>query len=235
MVLTFYKIYGSGFFPCYNQSKAVKMSDVSQLDKLASTPTSLLTWYAKDGRLEFTGPVIYRWLAKTANYLNSEFGENSGSLIVFDLPQSWRTAFWVVGAKLAGSEVSFSLNDVASADLVVTASANTAAEILSEQLGLPVLLQDLGPLALRWMGPLVPGAADAIAEINSQADGLIFSISTDFHLPAVSLPKGTGPVFLTSGEANYIEHTWAAWSCGRRVVWVEPGLDAASIQTQELA
>ncbi|MDO5060383.1 MAG: TIGR03089 family protein [Actinomycetaceae bacterium] len=233
--MTFYKIYGSGVSPCYNQLKALKMSVISQLDRLASAPTSLLTWYAKAGRLEFTGPVIYRWLAKTANYLNAEFGEDSGALIVFDLPQSWRTAFWVLGAQLAGSEVSFSLNDASSADLVVTASAPTAADILAEQVGLPVLLQDMGPLALRWLGEPVAGAADAIAEINSQADGFLFPVSAGFQVAGAVLPEGAGPVFLTGGEANYIELIWAAWSCGRRVVWVEPGLDAEGIRAQELA
>lgn len=210
------------------------MSDVSQLDKLASTPTSLLTWYAKDGRVEFTGANIHRWLAKTVNYLCAELGEDAGALVVLDLPVSWRTAFWTLGVQLAGCEVSSSLAEADAADLLVTASAEVAEQLLAEQPGLPVLLQDLGPLSLHWLGAPVTGAADAIAEINSQPDGLVFPISAGFSPVLPVLPEGAGPVFLSANDPQYIALMWAAWAQNRRVVWVEEGLDVAAIRAQEL-
>ncbi|MCS4484048.1 hypothetical protein NXS08_00890 [Gleimia sp. 6138-11-ORH1] len=210
------------------------MSDIPQLAVLSKTPTSLLVWYAKDGRIEFTGPNIYRWLAKTCNYLCEELGEDSQGLLVLDLPPSWRTLFWSLGAALAGVEVSFSPLEVDSADLFVTNNHEVATKVSADQVGLPVLLQEMSPLALGWLGEPFSAGSDAIAEINAQPDGFIYPPIK--FVPSVSFEHSdtTEPLFLEAGEANYVELIWKAWETGRRVVWIEPGEDIPKIRQQEL-
>lgn len=217
--------------------KAQKMFTTTHLEELKRKPTSLLTWYSSTGRVEFTGPVIARWIAKTTNFFCSEFGEDSGASVVLDLPVSWRRLFWQAGAGFAGVNCLTSSVSVSEAEMVVTNQAEKALLLLENDPGLPVLLQEMGDLALRWNGQQVPGTLDAIAELSSQPDDLVYSAS-DFPLPntpgELSAYGDQAVVFLTTSPLDFVELTLAAWKELRRVVWVEPGLDIARVKQQEL-
>lgn len=211
------------------------MFTLTHFRTLQHTPTNLLTWYSPAGRLEFTGPVITRWIAKGVNYFCSEFGEDSQAEVVVDLPHSWRTLFWRLGAAFAGINCVSKASDCA--EMVITSSTQTALKLLADDPGLPVLLQDMGELSLRWMGIEVAGALDAIAEVSSQPDDLIYApceiALPDLREEVSSLNRG-GVLFITTDPVNYLELTLTAWTLGLRVVWVAPGLNVETIVGQEL-
>lgn len=208
----------------------------SHLDKLNHWSGSALTWYTSEGRLDFTGPNVYRWLAKTTNFLISEFGESPQALLILDLPPSWRTLYWLTSAGLAELAVTTDRSLVDEADLVVTTDASFASALVEEQPGLPVLLQDLGPLSLRWMGPTVPGALDAIGEISAQPDTLVYPASgeaTDLVESDFIFPEDVQAVVITKAEPDYATRIWHAWSVGKRALWADASLDIEAILKQE--
>lgn len=211
------------------------MLDPNVLTWMESTPSAVLTWYTKSGRLEFTGPVMARWLAKTANYVDEVLGgEQPG--VALALPASWRTLVWATGAGLAGGSVSITAApDLSSFDIFVTSSEDEARAAATDDPGLIVLLQDLGMMALGWSGDMPDGVSDAIAEVGSQPDGLAFTGAVPARLPegepSPSLADGNQPV-VVRGEP-YIGSIWEAWRGQRPAIWIEPGLDTDAIMAQE--
>ena len=211
------------------------MLEPKVLTWMESTPSAVLTWYAKSGRLEFTGPVMARWLAKTANYVDEVLGgEQPG--VVLALPASWRTLVWATGAGFAGGSISVTAKpDLSSFDIFVTDSEAEAGAAVADDPGLIVLLQDLGMMALGWSGDLPEGVGDAIAEVGSQPDGLAFAEAFPAQLPkgepSASLEVGNQPVVI-HGEP-YIGPIWNAWRAHKPAIWIEPGLDTNAIMAQE--
>ena len=142
---------------------------------LSSTPSPSLTWYGAH-RVELSGPVLARWLAKTANLLGGELspglfggGESaSPPTIRVDLGRSWQGVVWEVAAVFSG----WSPIDEGGADVCVVADASAAAEALAAGSAW-VLAHDLAPLALSWRGgALPPGVLDALGELMAQADAV---------------------------------------------------------------
>lgn len=211
------------------------MLDPNVLTWMESTPSAVLTWYSQSGRLEFTGPVMARWLAKTANYVDEVLGgEQPG--VALALPASWRTLVWVTGAGLAGGSVYIiSEADLSRFDIFVTSNEDEARAAAADDPGLIVLLQDLGMMALEWSGDLPDGVSDAIAEVGSQPDGLAFAGAVPARLPqgepSPSLEAGNQPV-VVCGEP-YIGSIWEAWRLQRPAIWIQPGLDTDAIMAQE--
>ena len=142
---------------------------------LETNNAAVLTWYSTEGRVEFVGPVMSRWVAKIANYVVETFGEGEQPSVVLDLPDSWRTVAWAAGAGLAGARVTISDSaDLSQADIFVTADEGVARQVAESDPGLIVLLQDLGLMATSWEGELPEGVEDAIAEVSGQPDYLLW-------------------------------------------------------------
>ncbi|MDO5034498.1 MAG: TIGR03089 family protein [Actinomycetaceae bacterium] len=209
------------------------MLDPSVFAWMSKNPAPVLTWYTSEGRLEFTGPVMVRWIAKTANYVVEMFGEEAA--VALGLPASWRTLVWATGAAFAGASVSVSDNsDLSVADLFVTADEDAASRAASEDPGLVVLLQDLGMMSFGWAGDLPSGVEDAIFEVNIQPDSLVVdvvpaSLPIGEEVPAPAQAEGTEVIV----GSPYMGRVWQAWSEGRAVVWIEEGLDVDRILSQE--
>lgn len=152
--------------------------------RLFARPGPALTWYGADGaRTELGGPVVARWLAKTANLLGTElagslFGEfpspsgaacedaegSPAGIIRVDLGCSWQSLVWTVAAWLSGwtvvgpasiSAPGDSLRDEGDATVWVVASLDAAA-VEAAETGVWVLAHDLAPLALGWSGEPLP-------------------------------------------------------------------------------
>lgn len=152
------------------------MADLARLvDVLSSCHSPALTWYGAE-RVELSGPVLSRWLAKTANLLLGELdpglfggaGRTSAPTIRIDLGPSWQGVVWEVAAGLCG----WQLVDEGGADVGVVADASAAAGALAEGTGV-VLAHDPAPLALSWGGGELPeGVLDALGELMAQSDAL---------------------------------------------------------------
>lgn len=206
---------------------------------LETNNAAVLTWYSTEGRVEFVGPVMSRWVAKIANYVVETFGEGEQPSVVLELPDSWRTVAWAAGAGLAGARVTISDSaDLSQADIFVTADEGVARQVAESDPGLIVLLQDLGLMATGWEGELPEGVEDAIAEVSGQPDGLAFVEVQDADIPEGMTTPGagdpTGPVvIMTDAPKDYIGRIWQAWVSGRPALWADPSLDTAQILEQE--
>lgn len=167
------------------------MTDLQRLvDVLSSCHSPALTWYGAE-RVELSGPVLARWLAKTANLLVGELdptlfgvaGRTSAPTIRIDLGPGWQGVVWEVAAILSGWEVI----DEGGADVGVVADASAAAGALAEGTGV-VLAHDLAPLALSWGGGELPeGVLDALGELMAKSDAL------EVDPGEVEVPERWGP------------------------------------------
>lgn len=215
------------------------MFNSSVQEWLEANNAAVLTWYSTDGRVEFVGPVMSRWVAKSANYLVETFGEGEEPSVVLSLPDSWRTVAWAAGAGLAGAKVTVSDSpDLSEADVFVTADEDVAARVAEEDPGLIVLLQDLGLMTTSWEGELPDGVEDAIAEVSGQPDGIAFVDVQDADIPGGMPAPGAGDptghvVIMTDAPRDYIGRIWQAWISGRPALWVDPSLDIDRILEQE--
>ena len=185
------------------------MSDLSRLvDTLGRTSGPALTWYGEE-RVELSGPVLARWLAKTANLLGGDLspdlfggvGPGSAGTLRLGLGATWQAAVWEVAARLSGWQVI----DEGGADVCVVADARAAAEALDNGAAW-VLAQDLGALSLSWRaGGLSAGVLDALTELAAQADALEVEPGDvgwpGEWGPAVEVPPGTRRL-LTMGGAD---------------------------------
>ncbi|MDO5049515.1 MAG: TIGR03089 family protein [Actinomycetaceae bacterium] len=215
------------------------MFKTSVFDWMQENPGAVLTWYSPEGRLEFTGPVLSRWIAKVANYIVETFGEDEEPSVILDLPDSWRTLVWATGVGMAGGRVTVSDSaDLSDADIFVTTDEGVAGETADSEPGLIVMLQDLGLLATSWQGDLPDGVDDAIEELNGQPDALTFASVHDANAPS-GMPvsqdvAADGPVVvMADAPGDYIARTWAAWASQRPALWIDPGLDTQHILRQE--
>lgn len=71
----------------------------------ASSPA--LVWYSRRGRIELSGAVLARHLAKNAAFLEAECEGGSSSGVVIDLPVDWKMVTWALGTLLAGAPLAF--------------------------------------------------------------------------------------------------------------------------------
>ena len=177
------------------------------VQRLTDKPGPVLTWY-RGGRIEMTGPVLARWLAKVDNYLGSEFAFGE-SLYHLSLPECWQKAVWEAALLLRGWESA----DMAEADLVITDDPELLAEAAG--LGAAVLAQPTDPLGLRWNAELPAGVTDAPGALLSQSDfseysldvGPLWAAETNL-LPG--LPTPPGRVFLQRPDARTLLQLWGA-------------------------
>lgn len=158
-----------------------------------------LTWYASQenpdvpmSRQELGGPVLSRWLAKTANLLGTELADlfddsPTPRSILIDLPHTWQEIIWAIAASIMGWDLYFPTqeNPTPSAhttDVLVTntASPHSAAHIEHALThGTDVLVHNTTALALSWNGALPPGAIDALEAIMSQPDALVVDLAPE--------------------------------------------------------
>ncbi len=166
----------------------------------------LLTWYST-GRVELTGPVLARWIAKVDNYLDSEFafGEDRFHL---DLPDCWQKSIWEAGLLLRGWQPS----PAEDADLIVSNNSETLRAAVAA--GAVALAQPTDPLGLHWNDSLPAGATEAPGELMTQSDqpvnplpnGPLWAEETNL-LAGIPLPPGR--TFLQTPDTRKMLQLWA--------------------------
>lgn len=142
---------------------------------LSSKPTPVLTWFeplsAEEKpreRVELSGPVARRWLAKTDNFLDSEF-PYGGETFTTLLPAHWRAPFWVMTPWLRGMALQ-PPKHASDFDLVVSNDTSYLESVFDEGGPDALIAQTLDSFALQWPGDLPGGLLDGTADILSYGD-----------------------------------------------------------------
>ncbi len=235
----------------------MRLSDL--VTQLSAHPGPALTWYGRDGaRTELGGPVVARWLAKTANLLGTElagslFGEfpspsgaagedaegSPAGIIRVDLGCSWQSLVWTLAAWLSGwtvvgpasiSAPGDSLRDEGDATVWVVASLDAAA-VEAAEAGVWVLAHDVAPLALGWSGgPLPEGVLDALGELMAQPDGLAVDPGVDWRVDGAEAGDAQRVLVPAGDTAATARQVLAQWAAGRSVVAVDQQIAAGDDQ-----
>lgn len=151
-----------------------------------------LTWYddSRGERIDLSGKTLANWVAKAANWLETEMALAPGDVVRLDLPADhWRTIYWSLAAWTRGltvttdddADASVSLDsetDSAAADLVEPAAALAASPLQAMPDAMP---PPVGPVPLDGAtlsddvasGSRVFLSTTAIADIPSVAAALI--------------------------------------------------------------
>ncbi|MDC4232660.1 TIGR03089 family protein [Actinomyces sp. B33] len=215
------------------------MTDLPALiSSLASSPGPALTAYAPH-RVELSGPVAARWLAKIANLLADELADpfspdpRPGRLRAALDP--WQRVVWETAARGMGWEVLGSRpgpRPLAGDVLVSHEDDEEVAAALAA--GAWALLQPRDFLAFGWDGADLPdGAVDALAAIMSQPDSLVCApptptpsleaaVAEGLRGEAPVAPVGGTRVALVTTGPSYPSRVLDQWLSGRSVVLVDP-------------
>lgn len=184
------------------------------VDRLNDISEPLLTWYS-EGRVDLSGPVLARWLAKVDNYLDAEFPFGGGTFHLA-LPDCWQRTIWEAGALLRGWEPAA---DPLAADLVISDDASVLEQ--AGAAGLVAVAQPTDPLGLQWVGALPPGVVDAPGELLSQSDDPLASLDTgplwaieSTLLAGLEVPPGR--VFVQAPNTRQLLQLW--WNGGSALV-----------------
>lgn len=142
---------------------------------LSSQPAPVLTWLGNKQaggeqreRVELSGPVARRWLAKTDNFLDQEFPYGASEFVAL-LPAHWRSPFWLLAPWLRGLK-QVPARDAADADLVVSNDIGFLEGVVDEGGPDAVIAQTLDSFALAYPGTLPPDLLDGTADIASYGD-----------------------------------------------------------------
>lgn len=131
-------------------------------------PISQLSAGEARGRVELGGPVARRWVAKTDNFLDSEFPFGATSFVA-NMTQHWRTPFWIATAWMRGLEM-HPVADGTGVDLAVSTDLYYL-EALQDEGGPDVLVvQSTDSFAFAWQSELPFGITDGTADVMSFGD-----------------------------------------------------------------
>lgn len=142
----------------------------------------VLTWFSpreapngEDGtpgvreRIELSGPVARRWIAKTDNFLASEFPFAAESFTTYFPSPHWREPFWITACWLRGMHFT-TPRRADTLDLAVSSDL-TVLQTMQEEVGPDVLVaQNTQSLALSWPEDLPFGISDGIADVMTFGD-----------------------------------------------------------------
>lgn len=144
---------------------------------LSATTGPALTWLEPisqissgqpRGRVELGGPVARRWVAKTDNFLDSEFPFGATGFVA-NMTQHWRTPFWIATAWMRGLEM-HPIADGTGVDFAVSTDLYYL-EALQDEGGPDVLVaQSTDSFAFAWPGELPFGIIDGTADVMSFGD-----------------------------------------------------------------
>ncbi|MFZ1382843.1 MAG: TIGR03089 family protein [Scrofimicrobium sp.] len=138
--------------------------------RITDVSEPVLTWFTLNGeeRIELSGPVARRWIAKTDNFMASEF-PYGGERFCIVLPPHWRTPFWLLIPWMRGMRLE-TPHIAADVDLVVSADSGFLQAVADEGGPDALLAQNLDSLALSWPGELPGTLLDGIADVMTYGD-----------------------------------------------------------------
>lgn len=160
----------------------MKQLDATSLTALLSPkPGPVLTWFGEQlepqtdssprvgrERVELSGPVARRWLAKTDNFMASEFPFGATSFSVFLTPH-WRAPLWIAACWMRGLRQRPPRN-LDQVDLAVSDDLRFLTT-LQDEIGPDVLVaQTPESFAFAWPAELPFGITDGTADVMSFGD-----------------------------------------------------------------
>lgn len=159
-------------------------------DRLSKRKAQVLTWFGpgkpsepanQRERVELGGPVARRWLAKTDNFLDSEFPFGATEFSVL-LPNHWRTPFWLIAPWLRGLKLCDG-GDASGADMAISNDIDYLTTLSDEGGPDTLIAQTTDSFALAWPEALPFGILDGTADISSYGD----EVEVPFAAPADAL------------------------------------------------
>ena len=128
----------------------------------------VLTWVVPEGRIELSGPVARRWIAKTDNFLASELPYGGERFCVL-LPTHWRYPFWLIAPWLRGMEL-VSTEEATDTDLVVSDDLDFLRATAEEGGADTLVAQSTDSMVTSWGANLPPELLDGIADVMTHGD-----------------------------------------------------------------
>lgn len=199
------------------------------IDDLAATASPALTVYCAE-RVELNGPVLARWLAKTANLLGNEFdpslfGPADAPARIHVRVGLWQDLIWTLAARSMGWLSIDDEADLSIGDLLVVSEVDEGAAFAAER-GVAVLAQQPDFLAFSWAGDeLGRGIDDALAALMAQADSL--EVPVPDNAPSIEqiashpVRAASSPRWCASTRTDPLCAAVGAWCAGAGLVLVD--------------
>ena len=131
-------------------------------------PEPVLTWLGPGQRIELSGPVARRWIAKTDNFLASELPYGGERFSVL-LPNHWRLPFWLAVPWLRGMTL-VSPGEAVDIDLVVSNDLGFLQGVRDEGGPDTLVAQSLDSMNTSWGPDLPPEFLDGMADVATFGD-----------------------------------------------------------------
>ncbi|MFC6707907.1 TIGR03089 family protein [Flexivirga alba] len=173
-----------------------------------------LTWYddSRGERIDLSGKTLANWVAKAANWLESEMGLAPGETVRLDMPADhWRTIYWSLAAWTRGLTVTADTD----ADACVSMTPDTAADLLESAAALAA--SPLQAMADTMPAPVGSVPCDGPTLDDVAAGSRVFVSNTDMDavpaLAAALIGRGCSVLVVRGGD----EHARSARSASERV------------------
>lgn len=233
---------------------------------LTRRPAPVLTWFgapsgsddpnARRERIEISGPVARRWIAKTDNFLAAEFPFPADAFTTYFPSPHWREPLWIVTAWLRGLRY-FPARDAERLDLAVSSDLNVLVEMRDEEGPDVLVAQTTDSLALAWAPDLPFGVMDGTADVMSYGDFVEMShtaapdtvlvhweyqpgalrlrdLMSASRLPGdLTFAEGDRLVVTTQDATRFSAQLVQLWLRGAAVIWVPGGQGARQIAQAE--
>lgn len=175
---------------------------IALVNRLTAQRGPALTWYGTE-RVELTGPVVARWLAKITNLLGTDlcpdpFAPSIPGALHIALPASWQSALWAASAMMIGWTVTEASEEHDPSSVLVTDTVDEESAARART-GQWVLAHDLAALSFRWPDTLPSGVLDALGEVMAQPD----SVATPADLHYVHVEELLPAPLPTAGIAEH--------------------------------
>ncbi len=184
----------------------MKTLDATEMSKrVTDVAAPVLTWFGPGGteRIELSGPVARRWIAKSDNFMASEF-PYGGDRFVVALPPHWRSAFWLLVPWMRGMKLE-SNQSASEVDLVVSSDTGFLSSVYDQGGPDALVAQTLESMALSWPGELPGTILDGTADVMTFGDWVEFphAAHPESHLVSESV-EWTTPDLLADPESRLL-------------------------------
>ncbi|WP_076463979.1 hypothetical protein [Actinomyces mediterranea] len=199
------------------------------IDDLAANRSPALTVYSAE-RVELNGPVLARWLAKTANLLRNEFdpdlfGPTDAPARIHVRVGLWQDLIWMLAARAMGWLSANDAADLSVGDLLVISEIDEDAASAAER-GVVILAQQQDFLAFSWAGgELGGGIDDALTALMAQSDSLEVCVPAD--APSIEqiaphpVRAASSQRWCASTRTDTLSAAVGAWCAGAGLVLVD--------------
>lgn len=163
-----------------------------------------LTWYddGRGERIDLSGKTLANWVAKAANWLETEMALAPGDLVRLDLPvDHWRTIYWSIAAWTRGLTVTTDAD--ADACVSLDSDPDPVADLVEPAAALAASpLQAMSDAMPAPVGP-VPGYGPTLADDVAVGSRVLLSDTEIDRVPALAaalIARGCSVLVMRGGD-----------------------------------